>query len=175
MKGKKGYKGTAAAYYLIKGSSTSLTIKDIPEKTYTGSQIRPRLTVQYTNSNGKTATLSPKYYNVIYSNNAAAGTASVTVTGKVNYSGTASTTFLIKAKDIARGIRVNNFKSSILGNGSEVTQNITLSCGKHMMIKDRDYTVTYMDNVNKGKATMTVTGVTGSNFTGKIIKKFNIK
>ncbi len=64
----------------------------ISEQTYTGSAITPAVTVTL---DGKTL-VSGTDYTVSYSNNVNEGTATVTVTGKGAYTGTATTTFVIK-------------------------------------------------------------------------------
>ncbi len=90
--GKGDYYGSRTVNFEIIGKPISkTTISTIPNKTYTGSAITPSVTVSdFTNvlKNGKD-------YTVSYSNNVKAGTATVTVTGKGNYSGTQKATFEI--------------------------------------------------------------------------------
>ena len=69
---------------------TAVTL-DQPQFTVTGSEIRPAVTVTL---NGKTLTEGIDY-TVSYANNIEIGTATVTVTGTGNYTGTAQTTFAI--------------------------------------------------------------------------------
>ena len=69
---------------------TAVTL-DQPQFTVTGSEIRPAVTVTL---NGKTLTEGIDY-TVSYANNIEIGTATVTVTGTGNYTGTAQTTFEI--------------------------------------------------------------------------------
>ena len=71
----------------------SLTVDDLHDVTYTGSAIMPDPVVTdaacgYTLANGTDYTLS-------YANNVNAGTATVTVTGKGNYTGSIPRTFSI--------------------------------------------------------------------------------
>jgi len=75
-------------------------INQIPDQTYTGKNItfsEAQLKVYY----GLTELKSGTDYKVKYQNNKAVGTATITVTGKGNYSGTETTTFNIVPKDIA--------------------------------------------------------------------------
>ena len=72
----------------LEGAAVTL---DQPQFTVTGSEIRPAVTVTL---NGKTLTEGIDY-TVSYANNIEIGTATVTVTGTGNYTGTAQTTFAI--------------------------------------------------------------------------------
>ncbi|SDB31462.1 hypothetical protein SAMN02910317_01574 [Ruminococcaceae bacterium FB2012] len=62
---------------------------------YTGSEIKPSVTVKDSSGN----TVSASNYSVTYSNNKNAGTAAVKVTGKGNYKGSASCTFRIVSSE----------------------------------------------------------------------------
>jgi hypothetical protein len=67
------------------------TFSSVSSQTYTGSAITPAVTVSY---NGKTLTNGTDY-TIAYSNNVNVGTATITITGKGNYTGSKSTTFTI--------------------------------------------------------------------------------
>ena len=56
--------------------------------------------------------------------------------------------------------------------GSAVKPAVTLKLGTKTLVQDRDYTVTYANNVNAGTATMTITGK--GNFTGTRTNTFKI-
>ena len=66
-------------------------IQDIPSVTYTGSAKKPSVTVK----DGDYTLVEDKDYTVTYSNNTNAGTATATVTGKGNYTGSVSKNFTI--------------------------------------------------------------------------------
>ena len=66
-------------------------IQDIPSVTYTGSAKTPSVTVK----DGDYTLVEDKDYTVTYSNNTNAGTATATVTGKGNYTGSVSKNFTI--------------------------------------------------------------------------------
>ena len=68
-------------------------IQTIADQTYTGSAITPTVTVM----DGETTLVLNTDYTVAYSNNVETGTATVTVTGMGNYSGTATANFTIVA------------------------------------------------------------------------------
>ena len=72
-------------------------IQAISDQTYTGSAITPTVTVK----DGETTLVLNTDYTVAYSNNVETGTATVTVTGMGNYSGTATANFTILADKTA--------------------------------------------------------------------------
>ncbi len=100
-------KGSSASNYTL-SKTTLTTTGTIKAKTlkdsmvsglkssyeYTGKAITPSVTVSDT-VNGKQL-ITSKDYSVTYADNTSAGTASVTVSGKRNYSGTVKKTFTIK-------------------------------------------------------------------------------
>ena len=68
-------------------------IGEIAEQTYTGSPLTPAVVV----TDGDATLTEETDYTVEYTNNTETGEATVTITGKGNYTGTASTTFTIVA------------------------------------------------------------------------------
>ncbi len=74
--------------------SVTLTVDDIAEQTYIGSVVKPDVTVK----DGDATLSAETHYTVSYSNNTVVGTATVTITGKGIYLGTASQTFKITPK-----------------------------------------------------------------------------
>lgn len=72
-------------------SLENCTISDIPDQTYTGSEIEPEIVV----TDGETTLTLGTDYTVSYSGNTNAGTATVTIAGMGNYSGTIEKTFTI--------------------------------------------------------------------------------
>ena len=93
--GKGNYTGSVEAKFNITAKAlTASMVRDIAAQTYTGSPIVPELTVK----DGETALSKDTDYTVKYQNNLNAGTATVTLTGKGNYSDSVSKTFTIKQK-----------------------------------------------------------------------------
>ena len=85
VSGKGNYAGISSSTFTIKAKPvTSVTVSAIADQTYTGSAIKPSVTVK----DGSKILVSGTDYKLTYSNNVNAGTASVKVTGKGNYSGT---------------------------------------------------------------------------------------
>ena len=95
--GKGNYTGSVEAKFNITAKAlTASMVRDIAAQTYTGSPIVPELTVK----DGETALSKDTDYTVKYQNNLNAGTATVTLTGKGNYSDSVSKTFTIEQKDV---------------------------------------------------------------------------
>lgn len=75
---------------------SNATISAIADQTYTGSAITPAVTVK----DGSSTLVKDTDYTVSYSNNVNAGTATVTITGKGNYTGTKTANFkIVKPSD----------------------------------------------------------------------------
>ena len=90
--GKGNYTGTKTATFKINAkNASSLTISAIADQTYTGSATTPAVTVK----DGSKTLVKDTDYTVSYSNNINVGTATVTITGKGNYTGSKTTTFKI--------------------------------------------------------------------------------
>ena len=165
--GKGNYSGTKSVSFKIVAKSISgATISSISDQTYTGSAITPAVTVK----DGTKTLTNGTDYTVSYSNNVNVGTATVTVTGKENYSETKSASFKIVAKSIS-----NSTISSIADQtytGSALTPAVTVKDGTKTLVSGTDYTVSYSNNVNVGTATVTITGK--GNYTGTKTANFTI-
>ena len=167
IKGKGNYSGTKTATFAIVAKSvSSLTISDIAAQTYTGSALTPAVTVK----DGSTTLTSGTDYTVAYSNNTNAGTATVTVTGKGNYTGTKTATFTINAK-AASNFTISEI-AAVTYNGSAQTPTVTVKDGSTTLTSGTDYTVAYSNNTNAGTATVIVTGK--GNYTGTKTVTFTI-
>ncbi|MBQ1390389.1 MAG: InlB B-repeat-containing protein, partial [Firmicutes bacterium] len=99
--GKGAYSGTVTKTFKITAANVkTATVSGLTAKTYNGTMQKPAPAVKMTLS-GKTVTLkSGTDYTVTYKNNKNAGTATVTVTGKGNFTGSKSATFKINAANI---------------------------------------------------------------------------
>ena len=120
---------------------------------------------------GNTSLVKNTDYTVSYSNNVNAGTATVTITGIGNYSGTVNKTFVIGAKSLnANGITLARTEYTYSGNANE--PGVVVKDGETTLVPNIDYTVSYSNNVNAGTATATVTGI--GNYKDAINKTFII-
>jgi hypothetical protein len=92
------YTGTkSATFKIVAASIAKATIAAIADQTYTGSALTPSVTVAF---NGKTLKKGTDY-TVVYSSNVNCGTASVTLTGIGNFTGTATASFRIIPAKVA--------------------------------------------------------------------------
>lgn len=106
-------------------------------------------------------------FTVSYKNNTNAGTATVTVTGIGNYSGTVTKTFTIEKKALVdTNVKVAYTETSYDGTAKKPV--VTVSGLK----EGTDFTVSYKNNTNAGTATVTVTGI--GNYSGTVTKSFEI-
>lgn len=98
----------------------------------------------------------------------------MTITGKHNYTGTASETFTISAMDISKCV-VSPI-ASVVYDGTAHSPKVTVKNGEIVLTEGSDYDVTYSDNVSvttdsrKAKATITGRG----NYTGQCVAEFEI-
>ncbi|MBO6140875.1 MAG: cellulase family glycosylhydrolase [Ruminococcus sp.] len=101
--GKGSYKGTASKTFTItkKSLSSLKPTAAAASYAYTGKAITPDVTLK----NGSTALKKGTDYTLTYKANKAIGTATITVTGKGNYTGTAKCTFKIVPKKVT-GVKV---------------------------------------------------------------------
>ena len=107
LTGKGNYAGSVEIKFNITAKAlTASMVRDITAQTYTGSPIVPELTVK----DGETALSKDTDYTVKYQNNLNAGTATVTLTGKGNYSDSVSKTFTIKQKDVTAQRAASNIQ-----------------------------------------------------------------
>ena len=110
-------------------------------------------------------------YKITYTNNINAGTASVTITGKGNYSGKIVKKFTINQINLSKA-KITLSKTKYSYNGSYLKPSVTVKNNNKTLILSKDYKVSYKNNYNVGTATVTITGI--NNYNGTIIRTFNI-
>ena len=134
--------------------------------TETGSEIKPAVRLEY---NG-TELIEGTDYTLEYSaNNIKPGTASVTAKAIENssYTGSHSVDFTITAKPVSlsnASIKLNSTRYAKTGSAIKPAPILTYDGEK--LRSGMDYTLSYKNNVNAGKATITATAKSGSRFTG---------
>ena len=168
--GKGNYSGTVSKTFKIVGKSISDATVKLSKASYTydGKAKKPTVTVVL----GTKALVNGTDYTVAYKNNVKAGTATVTVTGKGNYSGTVSKTFKIVGKSISNAT-VKLSKTTYTYDGKAKKPTVTVVLGTKTLVNGTDYTVAYKNNVKAGTATVTVTGK--GNYSGSLKANFKIK
>ena len=131
-----------------------VTAGGLTDRTYTGSEIRP---VPSVSVSGKTLTRGTDY-DLSYSNNINVGTATVTITGKGDYTGTITRTFtILPASTSVADANVEAIPDQTF-TYSEIRPDLVVKFGGSPLVKDKDYTLTYKNNINVGTATITITG-----------------
>ena len=131
-------------------SVDNIVISAIPDQTYTGKEITPAVTVK----DGTKTLQKDVDYTVAYSNNIKVGTATVTITGKGEYTGTATTTFQIVEET---EVTVDAIADQTYA-GCALMPIVVVKDGTKVLKKDVDYTVLYSNNVNVGTATVKISG-----------------
>lgn len=127
------------------------SVSEIPTQLYTGRALKPVVTVKW----GSEVLKANRDYTVRYQNNKEQGTASVTVTGKGKYTGNITKNFLIKYA--MNKVSVNKIPA-VNFTGENHTPDVTVTYNKRTLVKNTDYTVTYINNRNAGTAGITLTG-----------------
>lgn len=154
--GKGAYAGSVKKTFKITKVDMSVSANvvniDVADQVYTGKALKPAVTVTV---NGRT--LGAKEYSVAYSANKAAGTATVVVTGKGNYTKKApAKTFTIVPKDVnAADITANDVYAIIKANGTVKAPSVVVKDGKTTLKLNRDYTLTWPD-ITPGEGNETV-------------------
>ena len=146
--------------------------------TYTGSAIKPAVTVTLDG----TTLVKNTDFKVTYANCTNVGTAEIKITGIGSYTGTAARTFKITARKISTSnteVKLSSTKTSYTGKERKPSvKSVVLSFTKNgtavklTLAEGKDYTVSYKDNVEPGKASVVLKGK--GNFAGSFVKKFNI-
>lgn len=158
------------------------TIMSFPESTfpgrddygfvYTGSEIRPKISLAYLFENGGWELLEENvHYTVSFANNINYGIATATVKGIGMYKGERSLDFYVY-KPTKGDWDVSLEYESVLYDGTKKTPAVTVRDGEATLVEGRDYGVKYENNVDEGWATVTVTGKGGYVVTET--KKFEI-
>jgi len=146
---------------------SDVSVAAIAAQKYTGNSLTPTVTATY---NNKTLVANTDY-TVSYSDNANAGTATITLSGKNNFTGTKNVTFTINPESISN-TSVNTIPEQKYM-GVAVTPIPAITYNGKTLSNNADYTLSYSNNNRVGTATVTITGK--GNFTGTTSKNFTIK
>ena len=147
---------------------SSATVNSIDSQTYTGSSIEPSVTVTL---NGKTLKLNEDY-NLIYSNNVNVGTATITINGIGNYTGSKKVNFNIAPKKLDISSATVNSIGSKTYTGASIKPSVTVTLNNKTLKLNKDYTVSYSNNKNIGTAKILIKGI--GEYEGEKTVTFNI-
>ena len=175
---------SASAYFTIDPKPVPITVTLNPDNAvYTGKAQAIEPIVTFNNGTSNLTLIKNTDYTVNYTRNGAltedftnVGTISVNVTGKEGtfYAGkTGSANFTISPKPVTAEAELS--PKSYLKTGSEIKPEpqVTYEEGaeKKTLTKDVDYTLSYVNNVNAGTATVTITAKSGGNYSFNAITK----
>lgn len=161
------------AFVELKAEDVTL---DETEFTYTGSDIRPNVTVRV----DETLLTLDKEYTLDYANNVEVGTGTVTVSGiaTAGYTGTVQVPFTIlpaqEEPPVVEliGTHVTMNGTSFPYTGSPIEPEITVTVDGQVLTRDEDYTLEFRNNTEPGTATATIQGIGG--YTGEVTVEFTI-
>ena len=133
---------------------------------YDGTYKKPAATVTF----GGKVLQEGKDYTISYRNNLNVGVATVIATGMGDYTGYTSKNFTITKRAMTGG--TVSVASSVSFTGSNITPSVTVKVAGRSLTNGTDYTVSYSNNKNVGKATVKITGK--GNYSGSLSAKFDI-
>ena len=168
-----GYTGSKSFNFTIKPADIGdAEVDPIENPVYNGNPQEPELRVTYKGIDLKPSGQVKGDYTVEYFNNVNAGERTKAIlTGQGNFTGEKMVTFTILPKSLKDCI-LERFED-VTYNGKEWTPEPSVLDGKNQLKPGSDFTVSYKDNVNAGKATVIVSGK--NNYTDELTGAFKIK
>ena len=168
-KGSTGDKAYTANWKKLL-TNANITVAKIADQTYTGSEIKPAVTVK----DGTTDITNQ--CDITFANNKVVGTATVTIKAKnasANYTGEiTTTTFKITPKTVSKPT-ITLSGTSFEYTGEAIKPTVTVKDGE-TTIPAEEYTVGYSNNIEAGTATVTITDKEGGNYTVSGSETFEI-
>ena len=131
-----------------------ITLEALDDQVYTGKALMPTFGPFGVTLDGTDAVLSGGY-ELTYADNVNAGTAKATVTMREPLVGSKTATFKILPADISTA---SVSAGQQVYSGAACEPNPTVVWNGRTLVKDRDYTLSYADNVHVGTASVIVTG-----------------
>lgn len=163
------YEGNLVKTFNIARIDMSKAYISLSETKYTYNQDvkKPSVTIKYNGMTLKNGT----DYTLKYANNINAGTGSVAIMGKGNYTGSVEKTFTIGKKSISQtNIKLSD--TSYTYNGKTQKPTVTVKLNGIKLKNGTDYSISYKNNKYVGSASVTIKGV--GNYIGTVVKTFKI-
>lgn len=145
---------------------SSCSINSLELQMYLGFNLQPEVII----TDGTYILTKDKDYTLQYNNNLNVGMAIITITGIGNYTGTVETNFIIAPQYINTTI-IYNIPEQIY-TGEEITPDAIVTFGGAKLVRGKDYTLSYENNIEIGIGKIIIEGK--GNFTGTVTKEFNI-
>lgn len=161
IRGIGSYTGTLTKRFTIRAKAIAgVDVSGLKSKySYTKKAITPAIAVSlYGNKLTKN-----KDYVLNYKNNKNRGTATITITGIGNYTGSTQVYFTIARASVKKA-KVSGVKKKYSYKGKAVKPKLKVKVSGVTLKKGRDYSVSYKKNKKRGKATITIKGK--GNYTG---------
>ena len=180
VRGIGNYTGERNVSFIISNAkpAAKLTVGKLPACTYTGKAIEPKPVVK----SGKEVLQEMVDYTLSYEDNVEIGTASVLVKGAGRFAGVKRVTFQIKEAAVLNKAKAElQFTTPTIYTGKEITASKCLvtvqvqadgSKQERTLVEDKDFRVTYQNNVKAGKATAVIEGI--NEYRGTLKKTFKI-
>lgn len=144
-------------------------IENIADQEYTGEKLEPALTITF---HGET--VSSDDYTAVYTNNTDVGQATVTITGKGNYTGEVTKNFQITKSINHEDIKVELSSEKLVYDGTaKQPSSIVVKDGDTPLTLNTDYTLQCIDCFNAGLATLKIKGI--GSYTGEKTVNFTIE
>lgn len=150
---------------ILKESNSLEIVLDKELYTYDGNEKKPSVTIKFDDTILKYGT----DYLIEYSNNVKIGTATVTVTGIGNYNGIITRNYIIQPVELSE-VLLSSYTYEY--DGTEKRPKVTVKSGNNELIENIDYSITYVENIDVGMASVVVVGE--GIYTGTITKTFTI-
>ena len=169
---KENFPGKYKTYqYMGNEKTDTYKIQVSGDTTYTGKPVTPKVTV----TNVMEGVLQENVdYTVSYSNNVSVGkNAKVIITGINGYYGSMEKTFTILPINIAKNAEISGLKKYAY-TGKAIKPEVTVKVKGVTLVKGKDYTISYSNNVNVGNNAKIVIKGMGS-YAGTIEKTFTIQ
>ncbi len=156
---------------------SKLTVSRVPDQKYTGSQIRPEVTVKNKKVllTAGTEKGNGGNYWIKYENCTEVGNASIVIVGKGAYKGSKRINFKILpvANVNKAGITLELPADGITYNGKPQTPKCTVNYLGTELKENKDYKISYQNNIKAGTAAVVITGM--GPYTGTVKKTFEIR
>jgi len=166
--GKGKYRGKKEIFFTIKGTSISgMRYEKLSGMTYNGTSQNASVKVADKSGNALRQGVD---YQLVYQNTEKVGTATVTVIGMGNYSGSKKLTYKITPADFTKAKVEIPTTTTYTGKAITIAPEVTWN--GMLLTENVDYTVSYKNNKKAGNASVIMTGK--GNFKGKVTKNFTI-
>ena len=169
--GNGNYSGKTSKTFTINPKALTNDMVNLSEDSveYSGSSQKPTVTVKA----GNTPLTENTDYTLVNTGGTNAGTYSVSVTGKGNYSGKITRQFTINKKAFTDDM-ISFGNEPLVYNGTTQRPAVTVKLGDKPLKEGTDYTLTNNGGIDASTYKVTVQAISGGNYTGSVEKSYTI-